>query len=429
MLLVNDLNLKESIIPLFNYTISKQASALLLKKFEQLPETEEQVYQRQAILKGLLANWHVLNSFAYQPLAFKEVYHFFEELADNRIRLSDHPFKTALRFYISEKEKYKTRSQLVQVVLFLVRMQRLYFSRVDFASLPENFRGKLKQAMSFLKKLDLETFDKLIRDDQFSVRQIVALSGKLNNLTSNEIQAFWKFFIEFEVYLSIAKGIQEHKLEFATFSKNSFSIEGFYHPAIKNPVRNSIELTNREHVVLLTGPNMSGKSTLLRSVGICVYLAHVGVGVPAVKCITPFYNSILIAINLNDNLQQGYSHFMNEISNLKTVLEETGNNKRCFAVFDEIFRGTNLDDAIQITRTTVNGLGSYKKSTFFISTHLLQLENELDNTDSYIRKLYIDCSLKDGHPQFTYSLKEGWSQLKIGQFLFDKAGLTAMLTV
>lgn len=429
MLLVKDLNITGDVLPLFDFTNNEHAAVHLREILENLPDSIEEVYERQDNIKGIIENWTGLESFHYQRFDLMEVYTFLEGIGSNRIILDNHKFKTAIRLYFREEEKYKRRSQFVQLALFLVRIQRQFFSRIDRSKLPEEFIKQLEQALAFLRKLDLETVEKQIREDRFSVIRIVDFSGKLSSLSGSEIHKFWKFFFTFEAYWSIAKGVMTHRLTFPKFSENAFQIADFYHPAIKNPVKNSLVLGSEENVVLLTGPNMSGKSTMLKAIGICVYLAHAGLGVPAINCQIPFFHSIVVAINLSDNLQDGYSHFMSEIRNLKSVLQETENSRKCFAIFDEIFRGTNIDDALQITRTTINGLGKYKDSCFFISTHLLQLESELSIQNNYIRKQFIDCSMEGGVPRFTYSLKEGWSQLKIGKILFDKEGLTDMLAV
>nr|WP_255487955.1 AAA family ATPase [Pontibacter sp. KCTC 32443] len=194
------------------------------------------------------------------------------------------------------------------------------------------------------------------------------------------------------------------------------------------PVKNSVAIDAVQNVVLLTGPNMSGKSTLLKAISLCVYLARIGFPVPASACTVPFFQTIAVAINLNDNLHDGYSHFMAEINNLKSVLEATHSGMKCFAVFDEIFRGTNVDDALEITRATIDGLATKKGSCFWVSTHLLQLEEQLssDNRES-VQKYCIECLLQNGTPTFTYKLQHGWSQLKIGKIFFEKEGLGKLL--
>ncbi len=88
----------------------------------------------------------------------------------------------------------------------------------------------------------------------------------------------------------------------------------------------------------------------------------------------PFFTTISAAINLTDSIVSGYSHFMSEIITLKNVLTEAAANAKCFAVFDELFRGTNIEDALEISTATINGLTKFTNSLFFISTHLHQLK-------------------------------------------------------
>ena len=118
---------------------------------------------------------------------------------------------------------------------------------------------------------------------------------------------------------------------FPTIDDTQFSIEGLFHPLLKNPVRNNI--TASKNVILLTGPNMSGKSTLLKSVSLCVYLAHAGLAVPASKATLPFFNTISVAINLTDSIVSGYSHFMSEIVTLKNVLNDDVERSKMFCCF------------------------------------------------------------------------------------------------
>jgi DNA mismatch repair protein MutS len=172
---------------------------------------------------------------------------------------------------------------------------------------------------------------------------------------------------------------------------------------------------------------MSGKSTLLKAVSLCVYLGHTGLAVPAAKTIIPFYSSISVAINLTDSIVSGYSHFMSEIVTLKNVLSDTIKNEKCFAVFDELFRGTNIEDALEISTTTIKGLTKFADSLFIISTHLHQLREMEEIRNGRVATYFIECDLKNNIPVFTYKLRTGWSDLKLGRILFEREGLNNLL--
>jgi DNA mismatch repair protein MutS len=424
---VQDLHLERDILPLFDHTISDHAAEVLRQTILNVPETLEEVYYRQSILQGFLHNWAVIGEFSYQRLDVREVYTFLDDVATRRLLVEQNRLKAGLKLYSSEEERYRLRSKAVQTVLLFHRWQTNYFSRLDVSVFPEKFQQQIKLILAFLQQLNLAANAYLIRENKFSVSALVKFSRVLGRLRVEEVHTFWENFSLFEAFWSMAKGMVRHQLNFPVFTERAFTLADFYHPVLKTPVKNSLQLHTPENVILLTGPNMSGKSTLLRSVGLCVYLAHVGLGVPASKFELPFFDTIAIIINANDNLRSGYSHFMAEIQNLKAVVQEAAAGKKCFAVFDEIFRGTNIDDALDITRTTVNGLTRYSNSYFFISTHLLQLKDKLALEG--IQKYNIACELENGSPCFSYKLQEGWSELKIGKILFEKEGLGQMLSV
>jgi DNA mismatch repair protein MutS len=172
---------------------------------------------------------------------------------------------------------------------------------------------------------------------------------------------------------------------------------------------------------------MSGKSTLLKALAVCVFLAHTGLAVPATKAVIPFFSTISVAINLTDSIVSGYSHFMSEVMTLKNVVAEAQTGSRCFAVFDELFRGTNIEDALEISTATIKGLTHFPNSLFFISTHLHQLKQLEEIKTNKVSTCFIDCKLVGNIPEFTYQLKQGWSDLKLGRILFEKEGLNVML--
>jgi DNA mismatch repair protein MutS len=426
MMQVNDLKLKEDVLPFFNFTNNIYAEEQLLYLLTTAPETETEISDRTAVIKGIIANWAVLENFTYRKLDLLQVHAFMVTIAGTA--LSGNKLHNWLRLKIAETERQQLQSGLVQLILLLNGLQLQYLNRMNSAAFPGKFKEELLHAISFLNKLNLNRLANEVQEQRFKLSDVIRFADQLKAIDNHQAVAFWKFFFSFEAYWSVAKAAQEHGFTFPAFKDDAFEITDFYHPVIKQPVKNTIELCAAQNVLLLTGPNMSGKSTVLKSIGLCVYLTRVGFPVPATTCTIPFFQTVAVAINLNDNLREGYSHFMAEINNLKAILNSTQLGNKCFAVFDEIFRGTNTDDALDITRETIHGLAQKQGSYFLISTHLLQLEEYLDgNTSEKIKKCFIECKLDNNIPEFTYRLKQGWSQLKIGRMLFEKEGLVELL--
>lgn len=88
---------------------------------------------------------------------------------------------------------------------------------------------------------------------------------------------------------------------------------------MENAVPYDVEITETDGLRFLTGPNMAGKSTFLKSVGLSIFISHLGFPVPAEKMSTSIYDGIMTAINISDSMSQGYSHFYSEVRRVKEV--------------------------------------------------------------------------------------------------------------
>ena len=326
----------------------------------------------------------------------------------------------------SEKAREQKRGKLILLVRLFYAINRDYLTKIDTSVFPSSYAAEIEAIKQFFAAFDLDRYETAFKKNKFRSRHMIELIMILTEKIGNgQAAAFWKRWFLFEAYLSVSTGIARHGFVFPEFDDANFAVEGFFHPVLKKPVKN--DFIGQKQVILLTGPNMSGKSTLLKALSLCVYLAHAGLAVPATRAIMPFFNTISVAINLTDSIVSGYSHFMSEIITLKNVLTEAKSGARCFAVFDELFRGTNIEDALEISTATIKGLTHFPNSFFIISTHLHQLKDLEEIKTNKITTCFIDCILTDNIPAFTYQLKEGWSDLKLGRILFEREGLNTML--
>ena len=422
MINTQDLHIEDEIRPLFDFTYNSYSGDEVKDILTKTLHSKEEILLRQQLLKGFLANREILKDYSYYRFNLSEVYDFLETIFVGSVSTKN----LRLKFMFSDKEKEKKRGKLILLVRLFYSINKDYLCKIDTSVFPASYATELEEIKKFFAAFNLEHYETAFNKNKFRISHMVELIMIITEKIGNgQAAAFWKRWFLFEAYLSISTGIATHGFMFPSFDDTQFSLERFYHPVLKNPVKN--DLTASHQVILLTGPNMSGKSTLLKAVSLCVYLAHAGLAVPASKAVMPFFSTISVAINLTDSIVSGYSHFMSEIITLKNVLTEAKNDERCFAVFDELFRGTNIEDALEISSATIKGLTHFPNSIFFISTHLHQLKDLEEIRTNKISTCFIECELKGDIPAFTYTLKEGWSDLKLGRILFEKEGLNKML--
>ncbi|WP_053002206.1 MutS-related protein [Kordia jejudonensis] len=416
---LKDLHIEKELLPLFDYSLNMFAKRKIGEILNRPLQSVTAIMQRQEILKGFAANQKILDNYSYTVLYLNEV-HFF--LVNEKIEdLSQRKLKYKL--LASKQEKIRYISRFNQLILFFHRLESRYFTRLNIKQFPEEYQLKIKEILTFFSHFELYKYEYIVREKRLKDKHVIALTEKIFELRGNGAAlSFWENFFEFEAYLSIHTTILRNNFVFPSFTEKQISLTEFYHPLIKNPVKNDFETSS--NVIVLNGPNMSGKSTFLKAVGLCVYFAHLGIGIPATSGAIPFFNNFSIEINRRDDILNGYSHFMTEIVNLKKVVKNAVDGKRCFAIFDELFSGTNVEDAFEICKTTINGLRKYENSLFLISTHIQELKN-VSNAD--ISNYYIDCELVENKPTFTYKLKKGWSDIKVGRILFEKEGLNELL--
>lgn len=418
---ISDLPIEKDILPLFDYTLNGFSKQVLLEIFRSPLSTNDKINERHEILKGFTVNHAVLKDYSYSVSYLTDVYYFINSNLLNVTETNSIKYK----LLTSKFEKRELQNKLTQAVLLFNRLQVNYFSRLNLTSFPPDYRKSIEQINYFFECLSIEKYGILIQDGKFKTTHIIALSRTLMTQKAF-ISIFWKNLFLFEAYLSINQGILKNNFAFSELSQSRLELHNFYYPLIENSVLNNLE-TNA-NVIVITGPNMSGKSTLLKAIGLCIYLAQLGIAVPASQAIIPFYSEISISINHKDDIESGYSHFMTEVMNLKEVVKKASDGASVFAVFDELFSGTNQEDALEICTTTINGLAKFKNSLFLISTHIQKLKDTVRTSNKSIETFHIDCKLEDNTPQFTYLLTPGWSNLKVGRILFNNVGLADLLT-
>jgi DNA mismatch repair protein MutS len=202
---------------------------------------------------------------------------------------------------------------------------------------------------------------------------------------------------------------------------------GLFHPLLAHPVPFDISFTQQKPMLFLTGANMSGKSTLLRSLGVSALLAHIGMPVPARQYEIGFLEGIITNMQVEDNIFNGESYFFAEVKRMKITAEKISKGSRQLVLMDELFKGTNVHDAYECSKAVIQNLVAHKGNLYALSTHLYELYEELsgmENIDFRYCNTNIDAS---GNFSFTYELKLGVSNDKIGYLVLQKEGVLDIL--
>ncbi|NML22395.1 DNA mismatch repair protein [Pseudoflavitalea sp. G-6-1-2] len=237
------------------------------------------------------------------------------------------------------------------------------------------------------------------------------------------------FIYQLDACISVAQVAVKRKFIFPLVhakGTNLLKIEGVYHPALKDPVVNSLTLNSSKTIVFLTGANMAGKSTFLRSFSTALYIAHMGFPVAASAMEFSVMDGIYTTINLPDNLGIGASHFYAEVLRLKKIATELSLGKNLFVLFDELFRGTNVKDAEEGTVAVTHAFAGKTSSMFIISSHIVEAAAALSQK-SNIGFHYLPTVMNGTHPQYTYKLEEGITSDRHGMLIIRNEGILETL--
>jgi DNA mismatch repair ATPase MutS len=291
-----------------------------------------------------------------------------------------------------------------------------------------------------LKKL-LETIEIILQKEEFtiieknnkaanlSIAQQLQLGHFLKYQFKRNMQELLNYYSKLDAWYGMALAVKDFHLNFPKLieiDRPFLMAKGLYHLQLNNPIGYDVTLDDQSNFLFLTGANMAGKSTLIKSVGTSVFLAHIGMGVPAENMQLSFFDGLLSNINVMDNLLKGESYFYNEVHRIKSTVERISDGKKWLILIDELFKGTNVEDAMKCSTTVIKGLLKMKKSLFILSTHLYEIGDELKSFPN-IRFNYFETIVKGDQLLFNYQLKEGISNDRLGYFILKKEGVVELL--
>lgn len=219
----------------------------------------------------------------------------------------------------------------------------------------------------------------------------------------DDLKKLYKILGELDALMSVAsfrEWIGEGYIEPEFINdENTIKAEEVYHPLVENAVANSITLENKG--IILTGTNMSGKSTFLRTIGVNALLAQTIYTCMAKRYKTSFFK-IMTSISPEDNISSGKSYYFREAEALKRIINECG-DEPVLCIVDEIFRGTNPVERVNAAAEILNYISKHNTLTL-VATHDLELTEILK--DKYFCYYFTEDINEEGL-NFDYKIKEG----------------------
>ncbi|MEQ7799454.1 hypothetical protein ABDJ41_06535 [Pedobacter sp. ASV1-7] len=269
----------------------------------------------------------------------------------------------------------------------------------------------------------------LLKEDKLKFFQVNKLDQAIRGAELKNMRELLQLAYELDIFENIALLTSRIGLTFPIYDHAEslkVTIKGLFHPGISKAVKNDVFFHEDQNIVFLTGSNMAGKSSLLKSLGLVIYLSHLGFPVPAEDVRTTVFNGLITTINLPDDINNGLSHYYSEVKRVKEVANLIAERDRVFVIFDELFRGTNVKEAHDASLLIISELSSVRNSVFFISTHIVELADKLKCLKNISFK-YLETFFKNNKPVFTYQLMEGISTETIGMYIVENEGIVDII--
>ncbi|MCD0489203.1 hypothetical protein LPB86_13260 [Pedobacter sp. MC2016-14] len=426
---LEDLNLlgkykSKSIFGLFNQT-KTQGGERLLEKLFRTPLTDAgQINSQSAVFAFFQAQ---TLQFPIRENLCLSMENYLKSSSDNGAAslLSQAVYRRGL-YLMGMKDEYFYALEGLKNTFSALNDLRIFLTGSWIAESPQPFKAKIDAVKLILenKALNLQT----VVDSLSGLTWISAIKQerRLFTLLNSRTAMLLNFIYELDVYLSVGN-VARIKGFTRALAKGSHTstllLEGAYHPAPENAIANDIQLDGNKNLIFLTGANMAGKSTIMKTVAVCFYLAHMGFPVPARIMEFSVMEGIYTSINVPDNLNMGYSHFYAEVLRVKKVAEEVASGKKLLIIFDELFKGTNVKDAFDATLAVSEGLLAYKNCKFIISTHIVEVGHELMKGQQHIQFKYMPTIMQGHVPHYPYLMAEGISNDRHGMLILKNEGV------
>jgi DNA mismatch repair protein MutS len=352
----------------------------------------------------------------------------FYETPLDKIPASHDPVSARMYQLLHSQDFALTRYSIGHFADFILGMYSILAIR-EQENTPSLLKGLLDRAARLLSPDTIQQIAKKKSGDKLQPHEVVEYGNYIRNHFKQAAGDLITIYGKLDAWYSMAMAGKEYQLVEPDMQDTEFpfiEIEGLHHLLLPQPVAYDVHMEPNNNFFFLTGANMAGKSTFIKSIGAALFLAHLGMGVPAVKMRTSLFDGILSNINVVDNLVKGESYFFNEVQRIRKTIIQISDKRKWLVLIDELFKGTNVQDAMKCSSVVIKGLIKIKSSLFILSTHLYEIGEELRKYPNISFK-YFETGIRDGQLQFPYLLKDGISNDRLGYLILEREKVVELL--
>ena len=303
----------------------------------------------------------------------------------------------------------------------------------QIANIPDNLNWERRQTLTGAERFispELKEKEALILNAEEKIIELeYNLFTEIRNRIKEEIfklKESARILAELDVLASLSIVSEEQHLVRPTLTdKRIIDIKEGSHPVVEvvsnnQYIKNDIYMDEDINTLLITGPNMSGKSTYMRQLAITVIMAQMGSFVPASSATLPIFDKIFTRIGASDDLVSGESTFMVEMIEAKNAL--VGATDKSLVLFDELGRGTATFDGMSLARAILEYISEKVKCKTLFSTHYHEL-TDLDKRIPSIKNVHVEAREEDGNVVFLHKIMDGAVDKSYGIHVAKLAGL------
>ena len=320
---------------------------------------------------------------------------------------------------IEEREKNRTGIKNLKVGYnkifgYFIEISKVGLKSVDPTELGYHRKQTLSNCERFiseeLKQVEEHIVNSKTKIEELELQLFQDVKIKIHEYIPR-LQRVANTLSDIDVFVSLSDVAEEYGYVKPDFNDdNVIDIVDGRHPIVEpnvsadSYISNDCKVEKDENILLITGPNMSGKSTYMRQLALIVILAQIGSFVPASSASLPIFDKIFTRIGASDDLAGGKSTFMVEMIEAKNALVESTANS--LLIFDEIGRGTSTYDGIALAQSILEYINNTIKCKTLFSTHYHEL-TKLENITEGIKNIHVSAKEDHGKLIFLYKINEG----------------------